>query len=348
MHSSTINQFPVRNPSDNSNFFPKLTADSLLFKGRHIKETPYQPDRRLFEQLYARQIEENRKFLLSMNPDLAKQENRTLTFLAKEMLLDQLKKANANALESAAQSAKKVEPLWTKQLIMIGAALTGFRGYAAGMSATTALEYGAVTVKEFLEAKAGINVFWAGGADEMEYKELETVAKHNVYIKGTIRIDKKEFAKTLAEDYAKRLAAAELVVPQDASNRPARIGQAAEIAWVEFDVPARARQFGIPQGKVLIRPISGVTGPKGGQTRFDVQFDLGREYISIEVKKSMYQDPCNTWQAESHLIATAEGTSTGGRPSWYFRYYGQERVVHMWTTEDLLKRDFHGLPRGRR
>lgn len=64
---------------------------------------------------------------------------------------------------------------------------------------------------------------------------------------------------------------------------------------------------------MLIRPISGVTGPKGGQTRFDVQFDLGREYISIEVKKSMYQDPCNTWQAESHLIATVEGTSTGGR-----------------------------------
>ncbi len=128
----------------------------------------------------------------------------------------------------------------------------------------------------------------------------------------------------LASDYALRLKQARETISDQMA-----IGRVAEQAWIQ-DIGSRG-------GTDIQRcPRTGVDSQHGGQSRFDVIFNLGGTIIYVEVQATDYNTGHKPVQAQGQILGFAH--SATGANARYYKIIGASRTISRWSVGSTLRR----------
>ncbi len=164
---------------------------------------------------------------------------------------------------------------------------------------------------------------------------LKLVGQYAVAVAATVKLSVQDrLAKDIACAFADRLL-------EQQSSRPGvsvnQISADAHKLVQDVDLPEICRKYGIKPGQVEVEPISGVTGARGGQIRYDAGVFGRRRAALFELKSSAYETERTALQLQAHQIGVGEQTATYGKPGDYYRIYAKERRIEKWTGEDLAR-----------
>jgi hypothetical protein len=151
---------------------------------------------------------------------------------------------------------------------------------------------------------------------------------------GVKRTKMDQFATDLGRDYRRRYLAAESAVPEDSAYRAAVVGSQAENDLLTKDLPKRLQQYGIRPEDVELRPMTGVTGVEGGQTRYDLGI-RGRGQNMFELQGSDYGGERKSTQLQGQQIGIAERTATYGSEGTLYTIVAKPGTVTKFTGADL-------------
>lgn len=128
----------------------------------------------------------------------------------------------------------------------------------------------------------------------------------------------------LAQDYANRLAKA---LGDGLDNMSAGTAAASECS---VGKKLRECEIRIVPGE----PITGVTGLRGGQTRFDKLVLVGGIELWIEFQSSDYGGARKDAQLQGQLIALGESIVTESPRAFFYKILGKERKILRWSRSE--------------
>jgi len=126
--------------------------------------------------------------------------------------------------------------------------------------------------------------------------------------------------REMARDYQSRLAAARSAFPNDAMTA----GNKAQTDWI-----ADVRLRGATQIKA--EPRTGVDSAGGGQSRYDVVFNLMGTDIYLEVQATGYASGHKPVQEQGQLIGFAHVSTGVGVIARYYKIFGNPRQIYRWS-----------------
>ena len=141
-----------------------------------------------------------------------------------------------------------------------------------------------------------------------------------------------QVVRMLAQDYATRL-----VKARKFHRDQKQVGIEAQNLWMKEDV---RKWMG---DAFVMESWTGVTGLRGGQTRYDVVLHFSGYQVRIEVQSSPYQDVRKDAQLHGQIIGLSEGTAAPGNEILFYKILGGSRCIYRWTRAEAKRAVETGL-----
>jgi len=81
-------------------------------------------------------------------------------------------------------------------------------------------------------------------------------------------------------------------------------------------------------------PITGVTGLRGGQTRFDKLYFIGGVEVWLELQSSDYGGSRKDAQLQGQIIALGESIATDSSAAFFYKVLAKERKIFRWSQKE--------------